>query len=71
MIDLISELTEELAILMGRKGNHQKALHLYTNTLKNHVLAEEFCKKVYQENPSPQNEVGRKKDKQICFGVFL
>ena len=54
----VAGLIEERALLLGRMGLHEKALDLYTHTLKNAAQAEEFCRKVYEQNPTENSEVG-------------
>ncbi|GAA5808870.1 hypothetical protein MFLAVUS_002269 [Mucor flavus] len=45
------DLFEERAILLSRIGQHDQALDIYVYKLKNYVMAEEYCTKVYQEDP--------------------
>ncbi|KAI7894427.1 CNH domain-containing protein [Mucor mucedo] len=47
----IDDLFEERAILLSRIGQHDQALDIYVYKLKNYVMAEEYCTKVYQEDP--------------------
>ncbi|KAI7903046.1 CNH domain-containing protein [Cokeromyces recurvatus] len=47
----IDDLFEERAILLSRIGQHDQALDIYVYKLKNYAMAEEYCTKVYQEDP--------------------
>ncbi|KAL7310879.1 Vacuolar morphogenesis protein 6 [Mucor circinelloides] len=47
----IDDLFEERAILLSRIGQHDQALDIYVYKLENYVMAEEYCTKVYQEDP--------------------
>ncbi|KAI8366276.1 CNH domain-containing protein [Choanephora cucurbitarum] len=44
-------LFEERAILLSRIGQHDQALDIYVYKLRNYGMAEEYCTKVYQEDP--------------------
>ncbi|KAF1804913.1 CNH domain-containing protein [Mucor lusitanicus] len=48
----IDDLFEERAILLSRIGQHDQALDIYVYKLENYVMAEEYCTKVYQEDPA-------------------
>ncbi|KAI9247454.1 vacuolar sorting protein 39 domain 2-domain-containing protein [Phascolomyces articulosus] len=45
------DLFEERAILLSRIGQHDQALDIYVYKLKNYTMAEEYCTKVYREDP--------------------
>ncbi|OBZ90217.1 Vam6/Vps39-like protein [Choanephora cucurbitarum] len=45
-------LFEERAILLSRIGQHDQALDIYVYKLQNYAMAEEYCTKVYQEDPT-------------------
>ncbi|KAI8067712.1 vacuolar sorting protein 39 domain 2-domain-containing protein [Gilbertella persicaria] len=47
----IDDLFEERAILLSRIGQHDQALDIYVYKLKNYAMAEEYCTKVFQEDP--------------------
>ncbi|KAI9499126.1 vacuolar sorting protein 39 domain 2-domain-containing protein [Zychaea mexicana] len=47
----MDDLFEERAILLSRIGQHDQALDIYVYKLKNYTMAEEYCTKVYQEDP--------------------
>ncbi|KAF9026027.1 hypothetical protein BDZ89DRAFT_1135054 [Hymenopellis radicata] len=43
------DLFEARAILLGRLGRHDQALELYAYNLKDHLKAEEYCKRYYPD----------------------
>ncbi|KAF7725188.1 Vacuolar morphoproteinsis protein 6 [Apophysomyces ossiformis] len=47
----MDDLFEERAVLLSRIGQHDQALDIYVYKLKNYAMAEEYCTKVYQEDP--------------------
>ncbi|CDS07231.1 hypothetical protein LRAMOSA01180 [Lichtheimia ramosa] len=47
----LEDLFEERAILLSRIGQHDQALDIYVYKLKNYSMAEEYCTKVYREDP--------------------
>ncbi|KAI8148423.1 vacuolar sorting protein 39 domain 2-domain-containing protein [Fennellomyces sp. T-0311] len=47
----MDDLFEERAILLSRIGQHDQALDIYVYKLKNYTMAEEYCTKVYREDP--------------------
>ncbi|OZJ05891.1 hypothetical protein BZG36_00891 [Bifiguratus adelaidae] len=42
---------EERAILLSRLGEHEQALKIYVYKLHNYSLAEDYCNRLYQEDP--------------------
>jgi tetratricopeptide (TPR) repeat protein len=48
------DLFEARAILLGRLGKHEGALDIYVNRLKDYHAAEEYCKRVYAQDPDPR-----------------
>ncbi|KAI9311094.1 CNH domain-containing protein [Dichotomocladium elegans] len=47
----VDDLFEERAILLSRIGQHDQALDIYVYKLRNYAMAEEYCTKVYREDP--------------------
>ncbi|KAI7874387.1 hypothetical protein K492DRAFT_137936 [Lichtheimia hyalospora FSU 10163] len=47
----LEDLFEERAILLSRIGQHDQALDIYVYKLKNYSMAEEYCTKIYREDP--------------------
>ncbi|KAI7848688.1 CNH domain-containing protein [Circinella umbellata] len=47
----MDDLFEERAILLSRIGQHDQALDIYVYKLKNYTMAEEYCTKVYRQDP--------------------
>ncbi|CAO3612687.1 unnamed protein product [Cunninghamella echinulata] len=45
------DLFDERAILLSRIGQHDQALDIYVYKLKNYSMAEEYCTKIYREDP--------------------
>ncbi|CAO3689464.1 unnamed protein product [Umbelopsis ramanniana] len=45
------DLYEEKAILLSRIGQHDQALNIYVYKLKNYRMAEDYCSKIYYEDP--------------------
>jgi tetratricopeptide (TPR) repeat protein len=45
------DLFEERAILLSRIGQHDQALDIYVYKLKNYLMAEEYCTKVFRVDP--------------------
>ncbi|KAI9281130.1 CNH domain-containing protein [Sporodiniella umbellata] len=45
------DLYEERAILLSRIGQHDQALDIYVYKLKNYLMAEEYCTKVFHVDP--------------------
>ncbi|TFK62037.1 hypothetical protein BDN72DRAFT_933557 [Pluteus cervinus] len=56
MYGLVSstELYEARAILLGRLKRHDQALELYVHKLHDYLKAEEYCKRIYKEEPDMQ-----------------
>nr|XP_002129290.2 vam6/Vps39-like protein [Ciona intestinalis] len=52
-----NKLTEERAILLGRLGRYEQALALYAHTLKDPLKAEEYCHKVYDQDPTANKDI--------------
>ncbi|KAI9010949.1 CNH domain-containing protein [Phycomyces nitens] len=44
-------LFEERAILLSRIGQHDQALDIYVYKLSNYTMAEEYCTKIYRDDP--------------------
>ncbi|ORY95714.1 CNH domain-domain-containing protein [Syncephalastrum racemosum] len=47
----MNDLFEERAVLLSRIGQHDQALDIYVYKLKNYSMAEEYCTKLYNEDP--------------------
>ncbi|EGG11705.1 uncharacterized protein MELLADRAFT_90899 [Melampsora larici-populina 98AG31] len=47
----LDEMFEARALTLGKIGQHDTALGIYINKLGNIKLAEEYCKRIYSENP--------------------
>lgn len=41
------DMYEARALLLGRMGQHEGALHIYVHKLQDHAKAEEYCKRVF------------------------
>lgn len=50
-------LLEERAIIVGRLGRHEEALAIYVRALGDIEKAEEYCKKVYDQNGDGKSKV--------------
>ncbi|CAO3623144.1 unnamed protein product [Cunninghamella blakesleeana] len=46
-----NDLFEVRAILLSHMGQHDQALDIYVYKLKNYSMAEEYCTKIYREDP--------------------
>ncbi|KAI8342574.1 vacuolar sorting protein 39 domain 2-domain-containing protein [Chlamydoabsidia padenii] len=47
----MDDLFEERAVLLSRIGQHDQALDIYVYKLKNYSMAEEYCTKIYRDDP--------------------
>ncbi|KAI5477615.1 rab guanyl-nucleotide exchange factor [Pseudohyphozyma bogoriensis] len=45
------------AILLGRLGRHEGALQIYVYQLNDHATAEEYCRRVYDSDPSMRSTI--------------
>lgn len=53
-------LWDELAIVMGKMGDHQEALSIYVNKLQDLKKAEDYCERVYDRSHPRNREVSKK-----------
>ncbi|CAO3677740.1 unnamed protein product [Rhizopus microsporus] len=51
------DLFEERAILLSRIGQHDQALDIYVYKLKNYVMAEEYCTKIFRVDSKKGEEM--------------
>lgn len=52
-----AEFYEERAVLLGRVGDHEKALAIYTSHVRDRAKAEEYCKRHYDPSKEPNKDV--------------
>lgn len=52
-----AEFYEERAVLLGRVGDHEKALAIYTSHVRDRTKAEEYCKRHYDPSKEPNKDV--------------
>ncbi|KAH9823872.1 hypothetical protein DFH28DRAFT_1216235 [Melampsora americana] len=52
----LDEMFEARALTLGKIGQHDTALGIYINRLGNIKMAEEYCKRIYLENPESIGE---------------
>ncbi|KAI8335046.1 vacuolar sorting protein 39 domain 2-domain-containing protein [Chlamydoabsidia padenii] len=53
----MDDLYEERAVLLSRIGQHDKALDIYVYKLKRYSMAEEYCTKIYRDDPTKGKEM--------------
>ncbi|KAI8067557.1 CNH domain-containing protein [Gongronella butleri] len=53
----LNDLFEERAILLSRIGQHDQALDIYVYKLQNYAMAEEYCSKIYKDDPAMGSEM--------------
>lgn len=67
-------LFQSRATLLGRMGQHEGALGIYVHRLKDHFKAEEYCKRVWNENSRREREemkMSSNEHDQNEFGVEM
>ncbi|GAA5987416.1 hypothetical protein JCM10908_001946 [Rhodotorula pacifica] len=51
------DMHEARALLLGRLGRHEGALQIYVYQLEDHVTAEQYCKRVYDSDPTLRSNI--------------
>ena len=57
VVFVLLDLFEERALLLGRVGRHDQALAIYAHVLNDPLMAEEYCKKIYDPEKEENKEV--------------